>query len=304
MTKEIYQIEQGIAKLEQQTLTITEQLKSNYQNYLNKLGEYVQKYLIFAAYQICTQTYPQAFLNLSLNQRQAFQQTVSNLGKQAQTKLSSLLDTNVDSQDYQSENDSETTVAPELTAQIIIAEDPLDANLTVNNDAIDLEASVTKSEPTKITNPEELVIWIKKIEKNITDILQMVSNDVNKLLLKESILPQQLPSKVLEAAAKIDSTASSTSGRPNLLNLLVESGKDSAIEKDKVKKNSEVTKITAIYLRLAEIEFAETTLSSQRNQIREILARVKKLRKQYQKTQQELAIAQAEAAWRSSWYEE
>lgn len=311
MTKEIHQIEQDIAKLEQQTSIVKEKLTTVYQNYLNKLSEYVQKYLVFATYQICTQAYPQEFLTLSLSQRQNFQQMVRKLGQQAQIKLIGALEVNLNSTQSYTENtllsvQSESASSLELTPQIELSElsADLDSELTINHHNIDIEFSDLDSKKQEINNPEQLVNWIQKLEKSITDILQIVSHDVNKLLLQNQIIPQKIPSKVLEAAAQIDNASSPIAGRPNLLNLLIESDKGSGQEKDELNKKSEITKITAIHLRLAEIEFSETTLSAQRNQIRDILAQVKKLRKQYKKILQELAIAQAEAAWRSSWYED
>lgn len=311
MTKEIHQIEQDIAKLEQQTSIVKEKLTTVYQNYLKKLSEYVQKYLVFATYQICTQAYPQEFLTLSLSQRQNFQQMVRKLGQQAQIKLIGALEVNLNSTQSYTENtllsvQSESASSLELTPQLESSEfsADLDSELTINHHNIDIEFSDLDSKKQEINNPEQLVNWIQKLEKSITDILQIVSHDVNKLLLQNQIIPQKIPSKVLEAAAQIDNASSPIAGRPNLLNLLIESDKGSGQEKDELNKKSEITKITAIHLRLAEIEFSETTLSAQRNQIRDILAQVKKLRKQYKKILQELAIAQAEAAWRSSWYED
>ncbi|MHC5831391.1 MAG: hypothetical protein ACYT04_89355, partial [Nostoc sp.] len=66
---------------------------------------------------------------------------------------------------------------------------------------------------------------------------------------------------------------------------------------------SGLTQIMAINLRLGEIEFADVTLSSERRQIRSILVQLNKLGREYQKTHRERAIAEAEAAWRASWFE-
>ncbi len=90
----------------------------------------------------------------------------------------------------------------------------------------------------------------------------------------------------------------SSPGPPNLLNLIIE------IENDEESANSNVTHIMAINLRLGEIEFADSTLLSQRKQIRNILIQFGKLGREYQKKHQELTIAEAEAAWRSSWFED
>ena len=113
-----------------------------------------------------------------------------------------------------------------------------------------------------------------------------------KLLLK-------LPQPILEAAA----IASATSGEmmpgpPNILNLVVE------MDKDEESEESSLTQIMAVNLRLGEIEFADSQLSSLRKQIRLILGRLHKLGREYQHKQREHSIAEAEAAWRASWYED
>ncbi len=86
-------------------------------------------------------------------------------------------------------------------------------------------------------------------------------------------------------------------GPPNLLNLVIE------IENEQQSEDSGLTQIMAINLRLGEIEFADVTLSSERRQIRSILVQLNKLGREYQKKHRERAIAEAEAAWRASWFE-
>jgi hypothetical protein len=85
---------------------------------------------------------------------------------------------------------------------------------------------------------------------------------------------------------------------PNLLNLVIE------ISNEEDSEDSSLTQIMAIHLRLGEIEFAEATLLSERKAIRNILMQLNKLGREYQKRQRELKIAEAEAAWRASWFED
>jgi hypothetical protein len=54
---------------------------------------------------------------------------------------------------------------------------------------------------------------------------------------------------------------------------------------------------------MAELEFADTRLSVERNQIRSLWEQLNRLGKQYHHLRKEYTIAQAEAAWRSSWYD-
>ncbi len=55
---------------------------------------------------------------------------------------------------------------------------------------------------------------------------------------------------------------------------------------------------------LAELEFSKPVLSYQRQEIRNLVSKISKIKQKYQKTYKELAIAQAQLAWRASWYED
>jgi hypothetical protein len=148
-----------------------------------------------------------------------------------------------------------------------------------------------------LDSPEAVAYWEERIEEGIVEMLQTLSHAANRLLQKASILPDKLPEPVLEVAAKSGLATETVSGPPNLLNLLVETDDDDEEE-------SAVTHIIAIQLRLSEIEFSDATLSTWRSKIRSLLARLVQLGRQYQKKQRERAIAEAEDAWRSSWFEE
>jgi hypothetical protein len=69
-------------------------------------------------------------------------------------------------------------------------------------------------------------------------------------------------------------------------------------------EDSTLTQVIAINLRLSEIEFADPTLSSSRHQIRNLLGKVSTIGREYRKRWRELTSAQAEAAWRSSWFDD
>ena len=75
-------------------------------------------------------------------------------------------------------------------------------------------------------------------------------------------------------------------------------------QSDAAKDEGAATRIIAVNLRLSEIEFVDHTLTAGRNQIRQITAKVKTLERKHRQIQRELATAQAEAAWRSSWFED
>ncbi len=120
------------------------------------------------------------------------------------------------------------------------------------------------------------------------------------MLQKATILPKKIPAPILEAAVAASEASSEVMpGPPNLVNMLIE------IDNQQLRHgSSKVTQLMAINLRLGEIEFAESALSSKRNQIRNFLTQLQKLRRDYQKKQREHAIVEAESAWRASWYED
>ena len=118
------------------------------------------------------------------------------------------------------------------------------------------------------------------------------------MLQKANILPNKLPEPILEAAAAVsEASAEMMPGPPNLLNLMVQ------MENEQDSEESKLTQIIAIKLRLAEIEFGDTKLSSERRQIRDILVQLNKIGRDYQKKQRERSVAEAESAWRASWFE-
>lgn len=145
----------------------------------------------------------------------------------------------------------------------------------------------------------KLLEWQQNLEQAISNTFKTLSYEINRLLQQTGILPKSLPSPLLEAAANSPEASSAAMvGPPNLLNLLVEA------QNDEDSQHSPATQIIAIHLRLSEIEFADATLRTKRNHIRNLEVRASSLRREYQKKQRERAVAEAEAAWRAGWFEE
>ncbi|HEY9642274.1 MAG TPA: hypothetical protein V6C57_17435 [Coleofasciculaceae cyanobacterium] len=143
--------------------------------------------------------------------------------------------------------------------------------------------------------PLLLAQWQKRLEERIAEQLQKLSHTANRLFQKANVLPKLLPEPILEVASKADLAAETTASPPNLLNLLVESESE---------EEAIMTQVTTIRLRLSEIEFSDPTVAVCRSKVRTLMAQLNKLGREYQKRQKEKAIAQAESAWRSSWYED
>jgi hypothetical protein len=281
MARAIERIEQDIAALKEAIGAIALQLETAYGSYLGVLGLAVQKQLILASYHLCTHGYPQSFLHLSLNQRQQLQQAIRKLGQLGAEELLTCIKDEGDEGDDGDEGDVALASGR--------VEDDGDGRLNSSFSPLFLDTS----------NPIELAKWQHNLEEVTQEILKKVSHDANLLLQKAGILPKKLPEPILAAAAAAASEASAEvmSGPPNLLNLVIE------IENEQQSEDSGLTQIMAINLRLGEIEFADITLSSERRQIRSILVQLNKLEREYQKKYRERTIAEAEAAWRASWFE-
>ncbi|MEH2052265.1 hypothetical protein [Nostoc sp.] len=272
MARAIERIEQDIAALKETIRAIAVELKTAYASYLATLGLAVRKQLILASYHLCTQGYPENFLHLSLNQRQQLQQAIRKLGQLA---------------------------AEQLLIYIKSEETGGDEENVTSSSSVTLDKSIPEPLAPDTSNPIELATWQQKLEEVTQEILKKLSHDANLLLQKAGVLPKKLPEPILAAAAAAsEASAEVMPGPPNLLNLVIE------IENEQQLEDSGLTQIMAINLRLGEIEFADVTLSSERRQIRNILVQLNKLGREYQKKHRERAIAEAEAAWRSSWFED
>ncbi|WP_193198136.1 hypothetical protein [Nostoc sp. MG11] len=286
MARAIERIERDIAGLKEAISAIAVELQNAYASYLATLGQAVRQQLILASYHLCTQGYPENFLSLSLSQRQQLQQVIRKLSQQAAEQLLAYINSEEDKGD---EADEEAGEAGEVVGA---------------GEADESNSSFSPSTPLfsspDLSNPIELAEWQQNLEEATQEILKNLSHNANLLLQKAEILPKKLPEPILAAAAAAASEASAEvmPGPPNLLNLVIE------IENEQQSEDSSLTQIMAINLRLGEIEFADATLSSERRHIRNILGQLNKLGREYQKRQREKSIAEAEAAWRASWFED
>ena len=87
MGANIHKLQQALEGLEVQAAQLAQNIYSLYQDYLAELGQSVSKQLVRAAYHLCTQTEPEAFMALSLSQQQSLQQGLQKLGWQLQQSL-------------------------------------------------------------------------------------------------------------------------------------------------------------------------------------------------------------------------
>ncbi len=293
MVKEVRQIEEEIAVLEDRVTSVADELEETYRSYLIKLGKMVKQQLVVISYQICTQTYADAFIQLSYSQREKLQQSLLGIVKKPESLLIECLE--VSSQVPLLENTVASEAIPFSELQPFAGQE-----LPISTLAEDTSFNHEDSEDNDklFANPVDLIQWHHDIEKSIKEKLEEISRQANKLLQEANIIPPNLPPQLLEIALKAEEiTDVSSPNTPNLLSLLVET------ENKESEADATVTRIAAIRLRLIELEFSDPTLSIERKQIRNIMSKINTIRKTYRKKQEEKVISQAQMAWRASWYE-
>lgn len=299
-------IEQDLAALEEALAALTLEFHSTYEGYLTALGQAVRQQLILACYHLCTQAVPESFLKLSFDGRQKMQQSVRRLAVASEAKLRSLV-TELEAEEDEEEDDfdkDQEEQEEDEEEQEEKEEDEEDQKEKKELSAINYLLSLANYQVPTANSPESLARWQNSIEKSIAHIIKLLSRDTNRLLQQSGILPSQLPEPVLEAASGAESSGDSVAGPPNLLNLIIETDAPSASRNLPETLASRALHITAVKLRLSEIEFADAGTSAWRQQIRNLSVRLNSLGRDYQKKQRELAVVEAESAWRASWFED
>ncbi len=300
MVGTIKQINAHLVALEQQVADLEREFQDTYAGYLTALGQTTQQQLVMASYRVCTEGYPEAFLKLSMRQRQDLQQALRQLAERTQKNLEELL-----------QPVTAIALATESSAEHGSDAEEETVNETSFDNELELLMSMMNRKP-KTSLPtnvmERLVQWQAKLETSLADALQTATHAGNRFLQQSRVLPHNLPEPLLEAAAK-SAPPDAIGGSSNVLDLFVEAVENAAADQDeppsppreKIREGGMVLHLVAINLRLAELEFADPTLTVWRNRLRELNKRLKTVGHAYQKTQREKAVAEAQVAWRSTW---
>ena len=331
MARSIQQIKQDLETLQKTVAEAATELQQLYNDYLQVLSQSVKQQLVLASYQLCTQICPESFLKLSFKQRQQLQEKIREISQEVAEFLQQL--NNIE-QNESSPEQTELNLLAEMIRNLPLGESSNQEIATDKNQLPALENSdESESQPEIIiagdesnikelaehleniaaeeldsdklqeinfSNPEHLVLWQRRIEKNLKQTLDDTSRQVNKSLQDANIIPSRLPTKVIDMAIQaheVTGNGNKVNSLPNILNLVIETEKESKSNKPKV------AQISLLRLRLSEIEFTDTSASLERNKIRNFSRKIEQLRKQYRAKEREYAIAEAEAAWRAGWYE-
>ncbi len=325
MAKSIQKIQQDLEALKVIVSEAGQELQDLYISYLNLLSKSAKQQLILASYHLCTQIYPEYFLKLSLSNKQKIQQKLRDLSEQIQPEILDIAhekELNFAMQELNLvaemlknlplSSKTETIKEDQVDLELVKAElqelEATELNLDLENTAENFDNNLDSEELERqqevdFSNPEHLILWHKQIERNIRKILDQTSKQANRYLQKLGIIPNRLPAKVMEVAMKAEESASRSHGNkiqnvPNILNLIVET------DKEKKLPSSSIVQISLLRLRLSELEFIDPLLNAKRTQIRTQISKINQLKRQYRDKKREQAQAEAEAAWRSSWYED
>jgi hypothetical protein len=331
MAKSIQTTQQELEALKVTVAEAGQELQDLYINYLNLLSQSAKQQLISASYYLCTQIYPESFLKLSLSNKQKVQQKLRELSDRIQPEI---LDISTEKQlnfamqelnlvaemlkNLPLSSKVETIKEDKVNLELVKAElqeiEATELNLNLENSAENFDNTLDSDsdsdseeaegwQEVDFSNPEHLILWHKQLERNIKRILDQTSKQANRYLQKSAIIPSRLPAKVIEVAMKAEESASKSHGNkiqnvPNILNLIVET------DKEKKAPSSSIVQISLLRLRLSELEFIDPLLNAKRTQIRTHVSKIAQLKRQYRDKKREHAQAEAEAAWRSSWYED
>lgn len=291
MSKSIKKLRDDLTVLNTKIQDLATNLQSLYKDYFHNLSTIVNRQLVLATYQICTQKYPDSFLRLSYQERAKLQEKIKTLeGIFIQSFVDSLKSIEVPNNQFiQGFYNSIIECFPSATMT-----ENNEEETSINKSEIQENKSENLSISTDL-NPEDLIKFQIDVEDCLEECLTNLSHRTNKYLQNAGILPDKVPNKILEMALQGEENTSIVSGSPNLLSLLIE-------KEDKL-ENFNITPIIAICLRLTEIEFNDSGLNLIRQKITNLLQKLDTLDDEYQKITRQYAIAQAESAWRSSWSE-
>ena len=166
--------------------------------------------------------------------------------------------------------------------------------------------------PTSLRNPQFLLDWSETLEQTLDPVLRSASQQATQILSDYRILQHPVPEALLNLAAESDQAPQSAGspGHPHLVSFRVEMGQidlgkldagQGDLEKHHERKTLGRIQVVAVYLQHSDLEFGDLTLAPWRTKIRRLHQQIHPLNQRYQRRQRDVAVIQAESAWRSSW---
>jgi hypothetical protein len=140
--------------------------------------------------------------------------------------------------------------------------------------------------------PDVLLEQWESIEDKIVDTLRLYSRKVNEQFQTHGILQIASLGKLLEVAAKAEESGRSITNPPLLLKALMDTKESEDLLPEP---------LVALYLQLSDLEFSDPELMKWRQKLRPLIQSLMQTHQFYAQKQEELLVAEATAAWRSSW---
>lgn len=150
------------------------------------------------------------------------------------------------------------------------------------------------SDPPLEVTPESLLTTIKDLEESVSTRLQETSLELNQLLERNNIVKIKSLETLFEIATKAEKAGRSITNPPLLVKAIMDVKEE--------EEASPIQPLTAIYLQVADLEFADAKLLGARQPIRQLRQSLDRLQKKYAQKLEEEVMAEASAAWRACWY--
>ncbi len=265
MTKSLQQLENDLADLEKQVLQFSPTFFQKYQQYLDILSQLTRKELILVSYQVCTEIHPSRFLEISVNQRGQIQEKIRNYANSIENRLKTAMDFFSNESGHSSE----------------------DGELKINEYLVNAK------------KPQELLMWSNNVEHTIDQIFNHYSDLLNRYFIETKILPDNIPSKILELVSDSQNEGPNFNGYTSLVQLVITADETATENKD-----FKISNVVVIYLNRVKLELANPVLERAHRQIRSHYEQLKAQTQTYKKNEQELIIAKSQSAWRALWYDQ
>lgn len=291
MAATLNQIQQDLGALLIAVQKIAQEVEQAYQQYLETLGRSVRQQMILASYHVCTQVYPEHFLRLSKPERERLQVDIQRLGLRVQTRLQQCWSESPASEEDLPTPDKHLPLEPLGPASASSSEPASEPPAASPLEMVWLAAPLP---PTPIQAIANLNQSQANAEAAITDILHDASRQLDERLQELKILPATPLEMIFDIATKAEAAGKAVTRTPNLLTAMVnsEEGED----------EPDAGTVIAIYLQLGEIEFNDSALMGERNQLRKLAAQATKLERQIRKKQREQQMVMAADSWRATWH--
>jgi len=339
MARTVGQIEQDIVALEQAIATFAQEFERFYRQYLDELGQSVRRQLILASYYLCTQSYPEPFLDLSVSQRESVQRSLRQLAKTAQSKLLGYLEPPEVAAPQPPDGPPQAPPTPNASASNLDEGQMIAAIDLTNFSVPELSEPPELSELSELSELEDLESRPDASDSGLgnPDVRRWFPTSVPAVAASGGSDPDQ-PSELAKLArwkAHIDDGISETLQElsqaanhllyqaailPNqlpesLLEAATKSGMAAEMSsghpnvlKLMIEAKSEhavsIAQIMVVRLQLLDIEEADYALRGWSSKLRGIGQRLTQLGRDYGRKRHERAIAQSEEAWRAIWFED